>query len=425
MLFAVTALVGWASVLGQASPKPFDDWIVSPETHKLCGGYYRETPAPFPGASPAFLAEQPITVTSERGEFQEEGATTLQGQVHLIQGNRQVFADQAIIHRDLNTKKISSIDAIGNVKLLEPGLRLEGTDAQVNIAEDRQVINQAQYRIYDRHARGEASRITASGKTRFLLSNASYTTCNPFQNTWKLKARKVDLNKITGRGQAYHARLYAKDVPIFYFPYVNFPIDDRRQTGFLFPNIGASNLSGLEIATPFYWNIAPNYDATLTPRLLGKRGIDLDGQFRYLIPYSRGQLQAAYLPSDRAYRRFKSQNLLKPEYPRNDPRVQALTRGNNARSAFSAKHNTTLNAHWFSNVDYQVVGDDNYFMDLGNNLGTAGTTQVLQQGDVNYQDEYWKGQARLQSYQTLHPYFGPVNSDPYQRLPQKIGRAHV
>ncbi len=415
-LFSLSA-VAFANATKE--PYVFDDWVSTPNSHKLCHGYYLEQPIPSLGSFTPNLQNQPITITSEQAQFYSEGNSTLTGHIHVIDGTRQVFSDVATIHRDSSKPKpIDYIKADGHVKITEPGLRIDGTKAEVLLEQDTDIIENANFRLYDRHARGIADHITIRNKNRMILKSATYTTCNPFQNTWVLKAKNVDLNKKTGRGRARHARLYVKGIPVFYLPYIDFPIDNRRQTGFLYPTFGVTNRSGVELGTPFYWNIAPNYDATLTPRVYSKRGLELQGQFRYLLPNSQGELEGSFLPNDRAYRKFRQDSLsFHPGIPTKDPRITALNTGNN-REALRAKHSTTFNEHWSTNIQYNSVRDDNYFMDFGSNIGIASTTQLLQQGDISYQGNYWNMQTRLQQYQTLHPFEGPPEADIYKRLPQ-------
>lgn len=396
----------------------FDDWVESPETNKLCGGYYVEAIPPFPGQSMTVLPSQPATITADRAQLIPGGWSTLQGNVHLIQGNRQLMSDEANIYRNPKTSQIETIKAQGQTKILEPGFKVTGPLAEVFVEEDRKVIYNADYRLYGRHARGTACKIETFGKQYMTLNEASYTTCAPNQNTWHLKASTVTLDKVTGRGQAKHARMYFKNVPIFYAPYLDFPIDDRRKTGFLYPIFGSTSNSGVEFATPFYWNLAPNYDATLTPRYLSRRGFEIQGATRYISRNSTGNVHAAVLPHDRAYQKFRKQALKNPEFNERDPRVQALKRGNDSRRSLFARHITTFNRHVAARYHYDTVSDDNYFMDLGTTLNVASTTQLLQQGELAYQDLYWKGLFRMQQFQTLHPYKGPITSDPYRRLPQ-------
>jgi len=400
-----------------ALQKPFEDWIPASECQSVCQGYYSELPPPFPGQSTTFLNAQPITATSHRGQFPQEGPAILQGQVHLIQGNRQLFADETTLYRN-PAGELETAIATGDVTILEPGLRVEGREATWNKAEDSQTVTPASFRLYTRHARGTASTLTIRGKTKMDLKEATYTTCAPFQNAWHLAASHVRLNKETGRGQARHARLYVKDIPVFYFPYVDFPIDDRRQTGFLYPSYGSSNNSGFELTAPFYWNIAPNYDATITPRYLSLRGLETKALFRYLSPNSVGDIEGSILPGDRAYKKFQQKHLHNhPLIPNSDPRVTGL-KGNATRESLHFRHTTQFNRHWKSNVNYHRVGDDNFYYDFGNNLGTVSTTQLLQQAEMLYQDRSWYNALRVQQYQTLHPFSGPVTLDVYKKLPQ-------
>ncbi len=402
----------------------YDDWVSNPE-EGLCHGHYVEALPPFPGACPEFLAEQPTTITSHQGEFVETGPTTLLGNVRLIEKNTVLSADKATIFRNSQTGKIDIVRACGNVRVLEPGVRLEGSEGEAQLSNDVITIENASFRFYQRHARGTARRITSRNKTYFVLDKATYTTCAPGQNTWELRAQRVSLNKISGRGHARHATLHVKDFPIFYFPYVDFPIDDRRQTGFLYPIFGNTNQCGTELALPFYWNIAPNYDATFTPRFLSKRGVDLQGKFRYLVSNSTGEVRGSYLPYDRTYKSFLQQSRnAHPNIANNDPRVTALNKTSYARSQFFVSNSSVFNRNIFGKLHYHTVSDDNYFMDLGNTLQVASTNQLLQEAELRYQDTHWNHLLHVENYQTLHPFAGPQTSDPYRRLPQFASTAY-
>ncbi len=397
----------------------YKDWIVSPETHPLCGGYFIELSPPHPNQRVVVLPNQPVTITALKGQFTPNGPSVLKGQVHLIQGNRQMLADEAKIYRNHKTDKLERIEASGHIQIAEPGIKLMAPFATLNMIDDTKTLDCAEYRLYNRNAHGEASHIIAFGKDRMILDQATYTTCNPYQNTWYLKAKKIKLNKETGRGQSYHTRMYMKNIPIFYLPYLNFPIDNRRQTGFLFPSISYSSQSGAEISTPFYWNIAPNYDATITPRLLSKRGIDFEVETRYLTSRHSGNVNGAILPYDRDYAKFRKRHLAHhPKIPNNDPRIKGLRKGSNTRKSLFARHTTTFNPNFLGRIDYQAVSDDNYLFDLGTNLNVANTTQLPRMAEFIYAD--WNNHAlfRFQEFQTLHPFNGPITIDPYRRMPQ-------
>ncbi len=389
-----------------------DDWLSNPAAQTLCGGYYQEPPLTLP-LSPD------LKLDADRGFFKPEGTSILEGHVKLRQDDRQIQADRAFVHRDPKRRKpLYCIEAFDHVRITEPGLRVDGTQAKLLVEEELQTVEQASYRLYPQHGRGQATHLSIHHKNLMRLHKASYSTCAPCENTWTLKARDLDLNKETGRGEAYHARLYVKDFPIMYLPYLNFPIDDRRQTGFLHPTMGSHSGSGLSLSAPFYWNIAPHYDATITPHFFRKRGAGLQAFTRYLQPHSQGELEGFWLPQDRAYQRFKTQKRLKhPGVADNDPRLQALTQ-NNDRKALRLRHHISPNPHWQSNIQYQRVYDDNYLMDFGDTLDIASTTQLLQEADLLYQQPAWSLHTRLQQYQTLDPFEAPLNQAVYKRLPQ-------
>lgn len=400
-------------------PACFKDWIVSPETHPLCGGYFYEVPRPFPQQTITVLPNQPVTITAERGQFNQTGPTTLEGNIHLIQGNRQILADEAKIFRNPNSGKVEQIEALGHVQIMEPGFRLFGPKAKIDELKDIKTLRCAEYRLFDRQAHGTADCITTFGSERMIMDEASYTTCSPLEETWILRAKKIMLNRVTGRGQSYHARLYFKKVPIAYLPYFDFPIDDRRQTGFLYPRVDITSNSGFELAAPFYWNMAPNYDATITPRFLSRRGLDLISRFRYLSASSSGYIQGSILPQDRAYKSFRKEHLLShPNIANNDPRIQGLRRGGITRRSLFTHHDARFNPNLGGSLDYQYVSDDNFFMNLGNSLEAANSTQLLRQGHLVYTDWHNSAFLKVQEFQTLHPFEGPIVVDPYRRMPQ-------
>lgn len=397
----------------------FDDWVATSNCRNLCHGYYVEPTVNFPGQSQEFLAKQPITVTADQGEFLPDGESILIGNVHLTQGNRQLRADRAFIHRTAEKNALDKIRVEGHVRLTEPGIRVDGTYGEYDVPAEMQMLENTAFRFYEKQARGTAKTTLLQGQNRMILRKATYTTCAPGQDTWELRARKVVLNKETGRGQATHARLHIENIPVFYVPYLDFPIDNRRQTGFLYPDYGSSNQSGSIFSLPFYWNMAPNYDATLTTRLLTERGVEEQVVFRYLLPNnSQGSIQAGLLPNDRKYLAFRNQSLnFHPGIGNTDPRITALNK-TVSRRALRVDHSSRFNPNWALNLQYQTVGDDNYFMDLGSNLGLAETVQLLQLTELLYQDEYWTAQTRVQQYQTLHPFNGPSTAEVYRKLPQ-------
>lgn len=400
---------------GLIPERPFEDWVVD-KSRSLCRGSYRQ-----PDFSRYAVQNPPgqTTITADSGEFMVDGPSVFKGSVFLQQSGRQVSADFAKIYRDETTHRISKVDALGHVKIVEPDIRLEGSNAQIDWASDTKTLSPVSFRLYKRHARGTASRLFSKGDSWIELQDATYTTCEPGKDTWVLSAKSVVLNTATGRGVARHGWLRVKNIPIFYFPYVDFPIDNRRKTGFLYPSYATSNQSGFELSAPVYWNMAPNYDLTITPRWLTKRGLDMGGNFRGLTRHQKIDIKLSFLPYDETYAAFRKDKLANhPEFSDNDPRVLALKRLNSHRYYFGFQHQAAVDPNWHSALDYQTVSDDNYFMDLSKGFYGLDTNFLNQKAEVQYVDAHWQVKALAQQYKVLHPFDGPEITDVYRKLPE-------
>jgi LPS-assembly protein len=415
-------------------------WVQT--NNNRCGGFYLE---------PAFIdaslfVNNKLIITSNQGMYSSHGTSISEGKVTISQNGQQITANKAYLYRDPVTEKYSAIDLIGNVELRQPNDLVRAKCAHVNLKEKTKSLNNILYRtaiygktipkpsihVEDTFEEHDVLQLSAWGRAKEYKQDdpkishfyqASYSTCPPLTNTWNVKASSIDLDKNSGRGVAWNARLYLKGIPVFYTPYFNFPIDARRKTGFLMPTFGSSSTNGPTISTPFYWNLAPNYDDTLTPLLLAKRGLQLDNSFRYLSPITTGTFRAAVLPNDQLFEDFKESTI--QEYgsstdPTTQSEVNTLEKASTTRSLISWQNTARFNPHWDSNIDYNWVSDDYYLKDFSSGLHTFSPNQLLQQADANYKSEYWQFTARLQSYQTLHPVDQPLLSNQYSRLPQLV-----
>lgn len=436
------ACVPWWAIADPNLLHLFDDWVDDPGGPFLCRGYYQEPDYPFPGR-PATIPGEPLAVTFDRGELVGKGTSEFHGNVVAKEGNRTVQAEHVWLHHDENEGDLEWLKGKDQVTITEPGLRIDGTEAMVDIDSDTKTIQNAHYRLYPRHARGYAKEMKAMESMRFDLKDATYTTCSPKDSVWYLRAQEVNLNKETGRGEAWHSRLYLRQIPVFYFPYLNFPIDDRRQTGFLIPSMGNSSVFGDNLLLPFYWNIAPNYDLTLYPHMSTKRGFKMGNEFRYLNSNYFGSFIFTILPHDRQYRHFRSQRLGNPgEVPKTDPRyTQLKSQEQTKRYLYSWKHAGHIGTHFTYLVDYTKVSDDNYLQDfaassklqlseVSQGFGATGTnpfnqpieasitTLVPQTVAANYFDHWGMAYVRMFKYQVLHPFDGPAVGEPYRKLPE-------
>ncbi|PKO47645.1 MAG: LPS-assembly protein LptD [Betaproteobacteria bacterium HGW-Betaproteobacteria-22] len=236
-------------------------------------------------------------------------------------------------------------------------------------------------------ARGDAQAIFFEGQDKKRLVNARYTTCEAGVDDWYIKASEIELNDYTESGSAKHASIEFKGVPLLYAPWVSFSFNNQRKSGFLAPTIGSTSRSGFEVLVPFYWNISPNMDATLAARELSKRGLQLQGEFRYLEENFSGIDSLEYLPSD--------------------------SLSNETRYYANLKHQHNLGRGWSAGYSLEKVSDDQYFSELSTRIVTTSRINLPQQFNVDYADDTWRFNALAQKFQTLDNL-----SFPYERLPQ-------
>lgn len=232
-------------------------------------------------------------VRSEHVDSSNQTVYHLAGNVQLRRADQQLQADR-IDYNDQTT----DYDARGNVRYQEAGQLLAATHMRGNTEASHGIADDVRYQMLTSRGNGAAKRGQMLDAEHSRYTMASYSTCDVGHHVWEFRARSITINKDTGVGVAHNATMRLGNVPFLYLPYFSFPIDDRRKSGFLYPTIGRTSRSGFQLSTPYYLNLAPNYDATLDPRLYSLRGAMLGGEFRYLIPGSSGQLNVQYVPRD-------------------------------------------------------------------------------------------------------------------------------
>ncbi len=399
----------------------FLGWTKIREAKNLCGGYYYQPSIVFNYPSPPEAKKIPVTITADKQVlYSERGDSILTGNVTITQPGREIIADKVVIHRNLKTGKNIDADLIGHVQLREFGRLVVGDHGYLNFETKVVVINNA---IYHLSSDSPTGRVNLWGRVQrairdqshvLTLYHASCSTCQPVAGMWHFTSRKVRLNKKTGIGTANDTVFYIRNIPSFYLPYLSFPIDNRRKTGFLFPSIGYSKDSGYTLFLPFYLNLAPNYDATLTPKIYSKHGVLADGVFRYLTATSYGQLKLDYIYNDRAFAKFKDRAASK--YLPNDS-LSRLEKSSNNRGAFSFQNQTKFNDYWSNYIDLNYVTDDYYLSDFGDLPAEVNNNQLPNRFDLNYDSEHWRFLGRIQAFQALHQ-LDDSAQDQYNRLPQ-------
>jgi LPS-assembly protein len=270
-------------------------------------------------------------------------------------------------------------------------VELEASEGNYNFDEESGAFSLVRYGFVGATAHGSAENVRVENRIRSYLLRPDFTTCPGDQPEWLLSAKEVEFRHDEGVGIARHARLEFMDIPILYAPWFSFPIDDRRKSGFLYPIASIANDNGVELGIPWYWNIAPNQDATLTPRYFTDRGMMLTGEYRLLTRRSRGMLEFDYLPNDKNTRELRYQY-----------RLQHLAR---------------LNRNWSSRVLAHRVSDDQYFQDFGISLAETARQFLRSSATLVGLGQYWSFSLSVDDFQVIDEAV-TERQEPYQRLPR-------
>ncbi|OLF51555.1 LPS-assembly protein LptD [Pseudomonas chlororaphis] len=361
------------------------------ETGPYCAGAYIEPIRPGMNDK-TNKSDAPTFIGAKASRYQQEQQiATLAGDVVMRQGSMQVEADEANLYQAENRGELS-----GNVRLRDNGTLMVGDHADVQLDTGEAKVDNAEYVMHKSRIRGNALYAKRAENAIIRLKDGTYTTCEPSSNAWQLKGNNITLNPATGFGTATNVTLRVKDIPVLYTPYIYFPIDDRRQSGFLPPTIGSGSDTGFMLVTPYYFNLAPNYDATLYPRYMSKRGMLMEGEFRYLTKSSEGQFGAAYLNDDNDDRKLQS------DYEK-------------TRYMYNWQHKGGLDSRVMTEVDYTKISDPYYFQDLQTDqIGVESRDYINQQGAVSYRGDTYTARLNAQAYELATV----SNVTPYNRLPQ-------
>jgi LPS-assembly protein len=334
-----------------------------------------------PGADPTA-----IDIMTAGVEVDLNGPATFNDRLVMRQGNRELGADSARYDQ-----KTGEFSALGNIEFRDPDAWVTGKAARYNANTGLFDIDGAAYELYSIPARGTADRITLEDSRQLSLHDVSYTTCAAGKDDWLLRASSISVNRETGTGTARNARLEFKGIPILYTPYLTYPVDNRRKSGLLLPDMGNSDQRGIEFGLPYYFNLAPNYDATVTPHYMSRRGLQGKGEFRYLFGGTAGQFNGEFLPNDDVA-------------------------GDNRR-LLTWFNQSALPAGWRGTVDATDVSDSGYFEDLSSGLAATSQTHLLRRLDFEVFNQAWFARLRLEGFQTLDDAILPED-EPYRLVPQ-------
>jgi LPS-assembly protein len=339
-----------------------------------------------PSATPK--EKGPTTIDAERIEGVMDIEVSAGGNAELRQDETAVFGDRIKYNQEFNR-----IDADGGVRLQQGADRFSGTRLRFDSGTETGVMQDPVFSIRggDKPARGKAERIDFLGKGHYAVRNGSFTTCEPGKDDWSIEAGSLDLDYNEQSATVRDGKLRFLDTTIAYLPWMTFPLERGRKSGFLAPGYTQSTRSGLEVSTPFYLNISPEQDATITPRYLSKRGTQLQTEYRYLDSKYAGTASFEYLPDDK--------------------------RAGINRYGMSLYHQHTFSPNLFGRLDLNRVSDSRYFVDLFSKVRQTSQASIQREGFLQYNgDSYWL-QGRIQRFQTLQDPLAPIVS-PYHRVPQ-------
>ncbi len=332
-------------------------------------------------------------VEADRLSRTENKVMLFSGDVILKQEDQIIRADKILYH-----EQTEQLEANGSVVYQKLDFRLSSEKLILNQANDTGELINPSFEMSERHGHGNAGKINILDKSRTRFSNFTYTTCDPDDRDWYFSGNELEVDDDSGLGIARHTTIYFQDIPIFYFPYFQFPIDDRRMSGVLAPTFSLSNANNSHLAVPVYWNIAPNFDTTFTPAWYPGRGLLYDSEHRYLFAHNRGQIDYVYLDDDiesdtRWFKKWQHTNA----YPAN---------------------------HLTSSLLLQEVSDNDFFSDFDRlTPGSDEVNHLDRHYLLSHAGENWQTTLLWQNYQTVDTAIA-IASRPYQRLPRLTTNSH-
>ncbi|WP_105102930.1 LPS-assembly protein LptD [Microbulbifer pacificus] len=390
----------------EANPYLYLDWFpknqLDPVERSLlapvCGGTFIEPPRTYPNAN-LLPEEAPLRATADSSNWLEDGTAQLRGNVHITQGYRQLFADQVDVNREESTAYLS-----GAIEMREPSLLVRGKAAEVHTDSKAASIEDATYVVHDEFVHGSARFASREASGELILTDGSYTRCEPDDVFWRMSGGEITIDNVERQGTARNVRLEIADVPVFYFPYLRFPVGSERMSGFLFPSISNSDENGWDIAVPYYWNIAPQLDATIIPRYVQYRGTGLELETRHLSPWFNTELRMADLPNDKGGNDDDAQRLINEGFPED----LVLPAKGEDRWFVNLDQQGGNGGLWRTRINYTKVSDADYFRDLDNaELETPQITNprtltaLNQSAEASLTSEHWFAGIRAQEYQQL------------------------
>lgn len=343
----------------------------------------------------------PVTINADNAKGNYPDNANFSGNVDINQGNSRLRADEVQLHQQQaegQADPVRTVDALGNVHYDDNQVILKGPKAWANLNTKDTNVWKGDYQMVGRQGRGTADLMKQRGENRYtILDNGTFTSCLPGSDTWSVVGSEVIHDREEQVAEIWNARFKLGPVPIFYSPYLQLPVGDKRRSGFLIPNAKYSTNNSFEFSLPYYWNIAPNFDATITPHYIDKRGnIQWQNEFRYLTRAGSGTVEFDYLPSDDVYQ---------DDHP---------TEGDRHRWLFYWNHFGVMDQVWRFGVDYTKVSDPDYFNDFSSKYGSSTDGYATQKFSLGYAIDNFDATVSTKQFQV----FNRENSNSYSAQPQ-------
>ncbi|RMF95639.1 MAG: LPS-assembly protein LptD [Gammaproteobacteria bacterium] len=357
-----------------------------PEVANRDWGGCRVEPPPLPVSGPG-PASGELEILTGRAELTPGQGASFSDHIVLRSGRQYLSAGGARYDFDSETLRIT-----GDVEYRDPATRILGREARFSRETGLAHIEGAEFQLWSAPARGSAEVIDIFGDGRLKLRDVTYTACPPGKRDWLIRADRLEVDEESGYATARGARFEVKGLPLMYLPYFTYPVSNRRKTGFLIPDLGTSSSRGVDLSIPWYWNIAPNYDATLKPRLMTRRGLQMGAEFRYLLSGGHeGRLNGEYLADD--------------------------DQAHRDRSLLAITHQSALPRGWRARLNVTSVSDDEYLEDFGSGFASTSLTHLPRRLDLEFFNGAWDAALRIEDYQTIDSSLLPAEK-PYARMPQ-------
>lgn len=335
----------------------------------------------------------PVYIEADQAEITQPRSGIYKGRVDVKQGNRHLQSAEVEVQQLGSGDNVQRYAfARGGFDYRDNQINLLGDDAKIHLNTKDTDVRNAHYQLVDRQGRGSAESVELRDDYR-VMKNATFTSCLQDDHSWSIYADEMRQHVKEEYAEMWHARFKVQGVPVFYTPYLQLPIGDRRRSGLLIPTLGHGSRDGYFYAQPVYWNIAPNLDATLTPKYMSHRGWQLNSEFRYLTTLGEGQVAGEYLGDDR---------------------LKDYDSENRKRHLFYWKHNAAFARDWRLDLNYTKVSDKRYFNDFDSAYGSSTDGYADQTGRIAYYQPNYNIAMFVKQFQI----FDEVVIGPYRALPQ-------